>query len=68
MNSLIIIAHPKQESFSFAIAKKYEKLAKDKGYDVQVIDLYRDNHQQPFYYFADATEVAKTPEIKYYQE
>ena len=30
MNSLIIVAHPKKESFSFAMANKYIELAKEK--------------------------------------
>ena len=48
MNSLIIIAHPKKGSFSFAMAEKYMDLAKVKGYKIDIIDLYREKHQQPF--------------------
>ena len=32
MNSLIVIAHPKEKSFSFAMAEKYKNLAKEQGY------------------------------------
>jgi len=68
MNSLIIIAHPKKESFSFAMANKYINLAKDKGYKIKTLDLYREKNQQPFFNFDNANKVEKTPEMKYYQE
>jgi len=68
MNSLIIIAHPKKESFSFAMADKYINLAKEKGYKIKTLDLYREKNQQPFFYFDNANKVGKTSEMKYYQE
>jgi len=68
MNSLIIVAHPKKDSFSFAMAEKYSGLATKKGYTVEVIDLYRDKHQQPFFTFENANTVEKTIETKHFQE
>jgi len=65
MNSLIIIAHPKKDSFSFAMAEKYIDLAKSKKYSIEVLDLYREKHQQPFFTFGDANKVLVTPETKY---
>jgi NAD(P)H dehydrogenase (quinone) len=68
MNTLIIIAHPKKESFSFAMVNKYKELALKKKYNVDIIDLYREKHQQPFFNFENANEVETTPEMKYFQE
>ena len=68
MNSLIIIAHPKKESFSFAMADKYINLAKEKGYKIKTLDLYREKNQQPFFNFDNANNVEKTLEMNYYQE
>ena len=68
MNSLIIIAHPKKDSFSFAMAEKYIGLAKEKGYKIDIIDLYREKHQQTFFNFDNANKLEKTSEMKYYQE
>lgn len=67
MKTLIIIANPKTNSFSFAIADKYKELAVAKGYKVEVIDLYRSKHQQPFFTFENANELKITPEMKYFQ-
>jgi NAD(P)H dehydrogenase (quinone) len=68
MNSLIIIAHPKKDSFSFAMAEKYMGLAKEKGYEIEFIDLYREKNQQAFFNFENANKVVITPEMEYFQE
>ena len=68
MNSLIIIANPKLDSFSFAMANKYIDLAKAKGIETDVIDLYRSEHQQSFYSYENANNAAKTPDVLFYQE
>jgi len=68
MNSLIIIAHPKKDSFSFAMAEKYIGLAKVKGYKIEIIDLYREKNQQPFFNFDNANKLEKTSEMEYFQE
>lgn len=45
MNILIIVAHPKTDSFSFAIANKYKSL-NSQANNIEMLDLYRDEHQQ----------------------
>ena len=66
-NILIIVANPKKDSFSFAIANKYKKTSEEKNYNVEMIDLYRDENQQPFFTYENANELATTKEMKYYQ-
>ena len=68
MKALLIVAHPKQESFSFAMANKYKELAVAQGYEVVLIDLYRTEYQQPFFTFEDANDLIQTPEMIYFQE
>jgi len=68
MNSLIILAHPKKNSFTFAMAERYRSLAGDKGYQMEVIDLYREKHQQPFFSFDDAKNPVKTDAVQYFQD
>jgi len=64
MKSLIIVANPKEESFSFAMADRYRELTLAAGYEVETIDLYRTKFQQPFF----TKEVEMTPERKYFQD
>ena len=66
-NILIIVAHPKEESFSFAMAQTYQKNREDKGDKVEVLDLYRDENQQPFFNYEDANALECTTSMKYYQ-
>jgi len=68
MNILIIVANPRKESFSFAMANKYKDLALAEDNTVEIIDLYRDEHQQPFYTYEEYNKPIITPEIKYFQE
>jgi len=65
---LIIIANPRKESFSFAMANQYKKVSEEKNNIVEMIDLYRDEHQQPFFAYEKANEIILTKEMKYYQE
>jgi len=67
-NILIIVAHPKKESFSFAMADTYKANRETKGDRVEVIDLYRDENQQPFFNYEDANNLECTNSMKYYQE
>ncbi|HIP48521.1 MAG TPA: flavodoxin family protein [Lutibacter sp.] len=67
MKILIIIANPKIDSFSFAMANKYKELATAKEYEVEIIDLYRTKYQQPFFTYEHANELKITPEMDYYQ-
>lgn len=64
---LIIVAHPKKESFSFAMADTYEKTMLVKGHTAEILDLYRDPNQQPFLHYEDANTLRQTPEMQYYQ-
>nr|BFF40821.1 hypothetical protein BACY1_26260 [Tenacibaculum mesophilum] len=50
MNILLIVAHPKKESFSFAMAERILKQAYEKKHNIDIIDLYRDKNQQPFFH------------------
>ena len=67
MNVLIIIANPKVDSFSFAMANKYKELATTKGYKVETIDLYRSKYQQPFFRYENANGLKHTFEMEYFQ-
>lgn len=40
MNILIIVANPKQDSFSFAMANKYKEIMLKQNNEVEIIDLY----------------------------
>ena len=64
---LLIVAHPKKDSFSFAMADKYKETKEKLGHSVEILDLYRDNNQQAFFNYEDANNI-KTAEMTYYQE
>ena len=68
MNILIVVANPRKESFSFAIANKYKDLALAENASVELLDLYRDKNQQPFYTYEAYNKPIITPEIRYHQE
>jgi len=65
---LIIVANPKTNSFSFAMANQYKKISKENNDTVEIIDLYEDENQQPFFTYANVNELVTTKEMKYYQE
>jgi len=67
-NILIIVAHPKIDSFSFAMADKYKEVSQNRGDSVEVLDLYRCKHQQPFFTYDDANDLEVTEAMKYFQE
>lgn len=67
-NILMIVANPKEDSLSFSIAKRYKKLSEEKGHTIKILDLYRDENQQPFFTYKNANEPQSTKEMKYYQE
>jgi len=67
-NVLIIVAHPKKESFSFAMAHAYMENVQSKGDNVELLDLYRDTHQQPFFTYEDANILSADTAMKYYQD
>ena len=51
MNILIVVANPRQQSFSFAMANKYKELMLSKNNKVEILDLYRDENQQPYFIY-----------------
>ena len=67
-NILVIIAHPKLESFSFAMADIYKTCSEEKGDKIEILDLYRSEYQQPFFTYEDANNMPKTEEMVYFQE
>jgi NAD(P)H dehydrogenase (quinone) len=67
-NILIIVAHPKEEGFSFAMANTYKENREAKGDTVEMLDLYREAHQQPFFTYEDANTLTSTESMKYYQD
>jgi len=66
-NILIVVAHPKKDSFSFAMAETYKKNREGKGDTVEVLDLYRDENQQTFFHYDNANRLETTPSMHYYQ-
>jgi len=66
-NILIIVAHPKIDSFSFAMAHTYKKCAEDRGDKVELIDLYRSEYQQGFFTYEDPNTLPENDAVKYYQ-
>jgi len=67
-NILIIVAHPKQESLSFAMLETYKQVSLQQSHTVDVIDLYRCEHQQPFFNFDDDYAKKPTVAMKYFQD
>ncbi len=68
-NILIIVANPKKESLSFAIANRYKELSEEENHHIEMIDLYKDENQQAFFtYTDDPYRIETTPQMKYYQE
>jgi len=67
-NILIVVAHPKKDSFSFAMADTYKNNRENRGDRVEILDLYRDENQQPFFNYEDANALESTQSMKYYQE
>ncbi len=64
---LIIAAHPKEESFTFAMANTYRENREAKGDKAELLDLYRDAHQQPFFTYDNANKLETDEAMKYYQ-
>lgn len=66
-NILIVVAHPKEESLTLSMAKKYKELAERKGSTVELIDLYRTEYQQGFFTYEDTNELEKDSAVTYFQ-
>lgn len=67
-NILIIVAHPKKESFSFAMADTYKEISGKRGDKVEILDLYRNKHQQAFFTYDDANTLKTDASMQYYQD
>ncbi len=66
-NILIVVAHPKEDSFSFAMANRYKEVNKKES--VEMLDLYRDKQQQSFFaYDKSSNDIEITDSVKYYQD
>jgi len=65
---LVIVANPNEESFSFAIANRYIETSIAQGYSVELVDLYRSEHQQPFFTFDPKVSAEQTESRKFFQE
>ena len=66
-NILIIVAHPKEDSFSFAMANTYKESSQNRGGKVELIDLYRSEYQQDFFTYDDANKLSQDKAMQYYQ-
>ncbi len=49
------------------MANKYKEISEEKNFKVEMLDLYRDENQQPFFTYENANELVVTKEMKYYQ-
>lgn len=66
-NILIIVAHPQEDSFSFAMANTYKECSENSGHKVELIDLYRSEYQQGFFTRDDPESLSQDESVKYYQ-
>ena len=67
-NVLIIIAHPKEQSLTASMAKLFEEASVKSGNNIEVLDLYRCEHQQPFFNYENANALTQTKEMDFFQE
>jgi NAD(P)H dehydrogenase (quinone) len=68
-NVLVIVANPKKDSLSFAIANRVKKVNEDIKNSVEILDLYKDEKRQDFFiYEENAFHFEPTKEMLYYQE
>ncbi len=67
-NILVIIAHPKRESLTNAMATTYIAEAVKDGSSVETLDLYHSKVQQPFFSYDDANTLETTDEMRFFQE
>jgi len=64
---LIIVAHPKIDSLSMAMAQKYKDIKESMGLEVELLDLYREENPQPFFTYEDSNNIS-TDSMKKYQK
>lgn len=60
MHSLIITAHPSSQGFTHAIANTYRESCEQKGYTVEMLDLYKTEFQLSFLRYEDKAELKNT--------
>lgn len=65
---LVIVANPNEESFSFAIANTYIETSIAQGDSVELVDLYRSEHPQPFFTFDPKISAEQAASRKLFQE
>jgi NAD(P)H dehydrogenase (quinone) len=65
---VIVLAHPKSDSFCASMAKTYQNKKEQEGFSVEILDLYRCEVQQTFFTYEDANNLEVTTEMKYFQD
>ena len=68
MKSLIITAHPSSQGKTHQIAESYKKSAERRGFETEILDLYKTEHQLPFYSFEDLRKTPPHPNVAPLQE
>ena len=68
MKSLIITAHPSSLGKTHLIAETYKKNAESRGFEVEILDLYKTEYQLPFYSFENLRETPPHPSVAPLQE
>lgn len=68
MKTLIITAHPSKFGFTHRIANTYAKAKKEKGAEVEILDLHKQENRQEFLIFENVREIPEDPTVKRMQE
>lgn len=63
MKTLIITAHPGKYGFTHKIADTYKRAKNEKGWEVEILDLYAKENQQDFLIFEDIKNVPEDPTV-----
>ncbi|NKQ40716.1 MAG: NAD(P)H-dependent oxidoreductase [Sulfurovum sp.] len=67
-NVLMIISHPREESLTVSMANLYKEASEKVDNNIEVLDLYRCEKQQPFLTYKDDNGITQTDEMSYFQE
>ena len=68
MKTLIILAHPSKYGFARRVAQEYAKGAKEKGLEVEFLDLYQEENRQDFLNFEDIKKMPLDSTVARMQE
>jgi NAD(P)H dehydrogenase (quinone) len=68
MKTLVITAHPSSQGKTHKIAQAYKENAEKRGHEVEIIDLYKTEHQLPFLTFEVPREAGIHPNVKIFQD